>query len=102
MCEWILYKSSFRPDVICYNLLIDAYGKQYKYKKAETVYLQLLDAQCIPTEDTYALLIGAYCTHGLLEEAEAVLTEMRKHGVPPGKINFAQAWLCTMPILMGY
>ncbi|URE16031.1 PPR repeat [Musa troglodytarum] len=88
VCEWILYKSSFHPDVLCYNLLIDAYGQKLQHKKAESVYLQLLEAQCIPTEDTYALLLRAYCTCGLLEKCEAVLTEMRKNGTPPGAVVY--------------
>lgn len=83
MCEWILYKSSFQPDIICYNLLIDAFGQKSQYKKAESIYLELLEARCIPTEDTYALLIRAYCTSGLQERAEAVCIEMRKNGLPP-------------------
>lgn len=82
MCEWILYRSSFQPDVICYNLLIDAYGQKSLYKKAESTYLELLEARCIPTEDTYALLLRAYCTSGLQEKAEAVFIEMRKNGLP--------------------
>ncbi|KAK2987232.1 hypothetical protein RJ640_000523, partial [Escallonia rubra] len=83
MCEWLLYRSSFQPDIICYNMLIDAYGQKLLYKKAESTYLELLDARCIATEDTYALLIKAYCTSGLIEKAEAVFTEMRKIGLPP-------------------
>lgn len=81
--EWMVGKSSFKPDVICYNLLIEAYGQKSLYKKAESSYLELLEAQCVPTEDTYALLIKAYCKSALLEKAEAVFHEMRKYGLPP-------------------
>ncbi|KAK2999357.1 hypothetical protein RJ639_023991 [Escallonia herrerae] len=88
MCEWLLYRSSFQPDIICYNLLIDAYGQKLLYKKAESTYLELLDARCIATEDTYALLIKAYCTSGLIEKAEAVFTEMRKIGLPPSTVIY--------------
>lgn len=88
MCEWILYKSLFQPDIICYNLLIDAYGHKKLYKKAETTYLGLLEARCIPTEDTYALLLRAYCTCGLLDKAEAIFTEMRNYGLPPSRFLF--------------
>lgn len=82
VCQWILYRSSFKPDVICYNLLIDAFGQKLLYKEAESTYLQLLEAHCIPTEDTYALLIKAYCLSGLLGKAEAVFAEMRNYGLP--------------------
>lgn len=83
LCEWILQRSSFQLDVMCFNLLIDAYGQKSLYKKAESTYLELLEARCVPTEDTYALLIKAYCTAGLQQKAEAVFAEMRKHGLPP-------------------
>lgn len=81
--EWILHRSSFHPDVICYNLLIDAYGQKSLYQMAESTYLNLLQGRCIPTEDTYALLVKAYCISGLLAKAEAVIDEMRKNGHPP-------------------
>ncbi len=41
----------FAPDVMCYNLLIDAYGQKSLYKDAESAYLELLENRCIPTED---------------------------------------------------
>ncbi|KAK0578704.1 hypothetical protein LWI29_014861 [Acer saccharum] len=88
ICHWILNRSSFRADVICFNLLIDVYGQKSLYKKAESTYLELVEARCIPTEDTYALLIKAYCKCGLLEKAEAVFTEMRKYGLPPSAIVY--------------
>ncbi|KAM0880644.1 hypothetical protein ACQ4PT_033436 [Festuca glaucescens] len=83
VCEWIVYRSSFRPDVICYNLLIDAYGRKRQLDKAEAMYTALLEARCVPTEDTYALLLRAYCNVGSLHRAEGVISEMREHGIPP-------------------
>ncbi|KAJ4891681.1 Pentatricopeptide repeat-containing protein [Raphanus sativus] len=83
VCEWILRRSSFQPDVICFNLLIDAYGQKLRYKEAESLYVQLLESRCVPTEDTYALLVKAYCLAGLIEKAEAVLVEMQNHHVTP-------------------
>ncbi|KAI8564103.1 hypothetical protein RHMOL_Rhmol03G0156400 [Rhododendron molle] len=60
------------------------YEKKEKslYQKAESTYLNLLQGRCIPTEDTYALLVKAYCISGLLAKAEAVFAEMRKNGHP--------------------
>lgn len=73
---------------MCFNLLIEAYGQKSLHKKAEFTYLELLDSRCIPTEDTYALLLKAYCMSGLLEKAEAVFREMRKYGLPPSMILY--------------
>uniref|UniRef100_A0A453NKF0 PROP1-like PPR domain-containing protein n=1 Tax=Aegilops tauschii subsp. strangulata TaxID=200361 RepID=A0A453NKF0_AEGTS len=83
VCEWIVHRSSFRPDVVCYNLLIDAYGRTRRLGKAEAMYAALLEARCVPTEDTYALLLRAYCAAGSLHRAEGVISEMREHGIPP-------------------
>ncbi|CAD6251744.1 unnamed protein product [Miscanthus lutarioriparius] len=83
VCEWILYRSSFRPDIICYNLLIDAYGQKRQLNKAESIYMALLETHCVPTEDTYALLLRAYCNSGQLHRAEGVISEMQKNGLPP-------------------
>ncbi|OAY68837.1 Pentatricopeptide repeat-containing protein, partial [Ananas comosus] len=88
VCEWILYKSPFRPDVICYNLLIDAFGQKRQLDKAEAVYSRLLEARCVPTDDTYALLLRACCRSGSLHKAEAVFTEMRKNGIPPSVVVY--------------
>lgn len=82
LCQWVLYRSSFRPDIMCYNLIIDAFGQQLQHMKAESTYLELLEARCIPTEDTYALLLRAYCASRLFAKAEAIFSEMRKYGLP--------------------
>lgn len=81
LCQWILHRSSFRPDILCYNLMIDAFGQKLQHMKAEATYLQLLEARCIPTEDTYALMLRAYCASGLYAKAEAIFSEMRKYGL---------------------
>ncbi|XP_045790156.1 pentatricopeptide repeat-containing protein At2g35130-like isoform X2 [Trifolium pratense] len=88
ICKWILLRSSFKPDVICYNLLIDAFGQKFLYKEAESTYLQLHQARCIPNEDTYALLIKAYCMSGKLHNAEAVFAEMRNYGLPSSAVVY--------------
>lgn len=81
LCQWILHRSSFQPDILCYNLMIDAFGQKLQHMKAEATYLQLLEARCIPTEDTYALMLRAYCASGLYAKAEAIFSEMRKYGL---------------------
>ncbi|PWZ21937.1 Pentatricopeptide repeat-containing protein [Zea mays] len=83
VCEWVLRRSSFRPDIICYNLLIDAYGQKRQLSEAEAAYMALLEARCVPTEDTYALLLRAYCGSGQLHRAEGVISEMQRNGIPP-------------------
>ena len=72
---------------LIFNLLIDAYGQKLRYKEAELLYVQLLESRCVPTEDTYALLVKAYCLAGLIEKAEAVLIEMQKHHVTPSMVS---------------
>ncbi|KAL1537570.1 hypothetical protein AAHA92_30066 [Salvia divinorum] len=88
LCEWMSQRSTFKPDVICYNLLIEAHGQKLRFKKAESIYLDLIEARCIPTQDTYALLVKAYCKCGKMEHAEAVFAEMRRNGFPPSTIVY--------------
>jgi pentatricopeptide repeat protein len=45
--------------------------------------MALLEARCVPTEDTYALLLRAYCGSGQLHRAEGVISEMQRNGIPP-------------------
>lgn len=92
-----MHRSSFRPDVVCYNLLIDAYGRRRRLGKAEAMYAALLEARCVPTEDTYALLLRAYCTAGSLHRAEGVISEMREHGIPPSRSRSISVRLDCLP-----
>jgi pentatricopeptide repeat protein len=45
--------------------------------------MALLEANCVPTEDTYALLLRAYCNAGQLHRAAGVISEMQENGIPP-------------------
>ncbi|PHT68666.1 hypothetical protein T459_28153 [Capsicum annuum] len=72
-----------KKDMVCYNLLIEAYGQSSHVKKAKSTYLALLDARCVPTEDTYAFLLKSYSNCGMLEKDEAFFSDMRKNGLPP-------------------
>lgn len=79
-----------------YNLLIDAYGQKSLHKNAESSYFELLEARCVPTEDTYALLLKTYCLSGLLEKAEAVFAEMRKYSLPPSMFSYSfRSYFCA-------
>uniref|UniRef100_A0A803L4Z4 Pentatricopeptide repeat-containing protein n=1 Tax=Chenopodium quinoa TaxID=63459 RepID=A0A803L4Z4_CHEQI len=88
LCQWILHRSSFKPDILCYNLMIDAFGQKSQHKKAEAVYLELLEARCIPTEDTYALMLRTYCASRLFAKAEAIFSEMRKYGLSSSAVVY--------------
>uniref|UniRef100_A0A803L4Z6 Pentatricopeptide repeat-containing protein n=1 Tax=Chenopodium quinoa TaxID=63459 RepID=A0A803L4Z6_CHEQI len=88
LCQWIFHRSSFKPDILCYNLMIDAFGQKSQHKKAEAVYLELLEARCIPTEDTYALMLRTYCASRLFAKAEAIFSEMRKYGLSSSAVVY--------------
>lgn len=72
---------------MCYNLLIEAYGQEGRCNEAQSVYLKLSEARCVPTEDTYAVLISAYCKSEFFDKADAVLAEMRINGVPSSTVE---------------
>lgn len=61
--------------------------------------MALLEAHCVPTEDTYALLLRAYCNAGQLHRAEGVISEMQENGIPPSMhFNYIPLF-CLMKIL---
>ncbi|KAL5731417.1 hypothetical protein ACHQM5_004146 [Ranunculus cassubicifolius] len=74
VCEWILHRSSFKPDVICYNLLIDAYGKMSQYKKAEAAYL------CVVVYNAY---IDGLMKERNMEKAVEIFVRMKRERCQP-------------------
>lgn len=84
MCEWILQTTKFRPDILCYNLLMDAYGRSRQLLEAERVFKLMRTARCLANEDTFNVLIRAYSNAGLISKAEATFIIMQKFGYKPG------------------
>ncbi|XP_024523852.1 uncharacterized protein LOC9641190 [Selaginella moellendorffii] len=86
MCEWVLQGTTFRPDLGCYNLLIDAYGKSLNIEDAEKTFNRMQEALCVPNEETFGVLINGYRLAGSFEKAEELFVQMQKRGYSPGPL----------------
>lgn len=82
--EWLLQCKQFRADVVCYNLLIEAYGKIGQYSEAEKTFYLLRRSFVAPTEMSYNMLMSAYSKGGLLDKAEGLFDVMKGQNYPPG------------------
>eukprot|EP00250_Pteridium_aquilinum_P007340 c17085_g1_i1 orf=699-1937(-) len=86
--EWILETTKFRPDILCYNLLMDAYGRSHQLLEVERLFKQMRTARFLANEDTFNVLIRAYSNVGLINKAEATFIIMQKFGYKPGVATF--------------
>lgn len=82
--EWILQGTMFKPDVGCFNMLIDAYGKSKQWREAEKTFHLMKDFQCLPTETSFNVLLAAYSRGVQLEKAEKLFHEMKESNYSPG------------------
>lgn len=85
--EWMLQSKQFRADVVCYNLLIEAYGKIGQYTEAEKTFFLLRKSFVAPTEMSYNMLMGAYSKAGLLDKAERLFDQMKEDKYIPGNVS---------------
>lgn len=86
--EWILQGSMFKPDVGCFNMLMDAYGRTKQWTEAENTFHLMKKFQCLPTETSFNVLMAAYSRGGQLERAERVLHEMKESNCSPGLVTY--------------
>jgi len=89
----VLQTDTFKADVGCYNMLMDAYGRTRQWLEAENTFASMKRRQCVPTETSFNILMAAYSRGGQLERAEQLFNEMQEHNYFPGKadllLNFA-------------
>ena len=74
----------FKPDVGCFNMLIDAYGKSKQWTEAEKSFHLMKKFQCVPTVTTFNVLMAAYSRGDQLERAENLFHEMKDTNYTPG------------------
>ena len=72
------------PNVVTFNVLLDAICKQGMMEKAEEV-LELMDPKGVkPDEITYRTMIKGYCLQGEMDKAKDVSHLMVTKGFSPG------------------
>lgn len=85
--EWILQAKMFKPDVGCFNMLMDAYGRNKQWAEAEKTFHLMKSFQCVPTEISFNVLMAAFSRGGQLEKAEALFDEMKESNYAPGIVH---------------
>ncbi|KAG0573783.1 hypothetical protein KC19_VG209400 [Ceratodon purpureus] len=86
--EWILQGSMFKPDVGCFNMLMDAYGKNKQWTEAEKTFYLMKKFQCVPTVTSFNVLMAAYSRGGRLDKAEDLFHEMKDTNYTPGLVTY--------------
>jgi len=77
-----------KPDEILYNCILDTCVKYNRMEQAESVYLDMKEANVNPSKITYAIMIRGYGNNQSLEEAFAIFNEMKTEGVSPNEIIY--------------
>nr|AYM00971.1 pentatricopeptide repeat protein [Salvia miltiorrhiza] len=91
-----MQRSIIRPDVVSYALLINAYGKARREEEALAVFEEMLDAgvRCdslcfrLPTHKAYNILLDAFATSGMVEQARVVFKSMRRDRCTPDLCSY--------------
>ncbi|KAF7147557.1 hypothetical protein RHSIM_Rhsim03G0026600 [Rhododendron simsii] len=89
-------KNGFRPDVVSYTSLLNAYRRSEQPKKAREVFHLKKQNNCEPNVDSYNTLIDAYGSNGFLAKAIDVLRDMEQNGVHPNIVS-----ICTLLVACG-
>ncbi|XP_071690255.1 uncharacterized protein [Rutidosis leptorrhynchoides] len=66
-----------KPNVVTYTAMIDGFGKTGNVEKSLEIFRQMDGKGCAPNYVTYSVLIHHCCAHGLLDEANGLLEEMK-------------------------
>ncbi|PON68182.1 Pentatricopeptide repeat [Parasponia andersonii] len=74
------------PDVITFNILIDAFVKEGRMEEVLAVFGQMTRRDVRPNVVTYGSLLNGWCQLGHLEEAEKIFDMMVKQEMCPNTI----------------
>ncbi|KAG6417014.1 hypothetical protein SASPL_124455 [Salvia splendens] len=83
-----MQRSIYRPDVVSYALLINAYGKARREEEAIAVFEEMLDAGVRPTQKAYNILLDAFAISGMVEQARVVFKSMRRDRCTPDLCSY--------------
>lgn len=75
-------------DLGSFNVMVDGYCLEGRYKDAIEVLLKMGDYRCNPDTLSFNNLIDQLCSNGMLVEAETVYGEMDGKGVKPDEYTY--------------
>jgi pentatricopeptide repeat protein len=77
-----------KPDEILYNCILDTCVKYNRMEQAESVYLDMKEANVNPSKITYAIMIRGYGNNNKLDKALQIFNDMKSVGVSPNEIIY--------------
>ncbi|KAJ6376114.1 hypothetical protein OIU77_000976 [Salix suchowensis] len=75
-------------DLGSFNVMVDGFCLEGRYKDAIEVFLKMGDYRCNPDTLSFNNLIDQLCSNGMLVEAEIVYREMDGKGVKPDEYTY--------------
>ncbi|WJX66635.1 hypothetical protein P8452_51174 [Trifolium repens] len=74
---------NINPDVLTFNILVDAFCKEGKVKEANNVFAMMMRKGVKPDVVTYNSLMDGYCLVKEVNKAESIFNTMAQSGVTP-------------------
>jgi pentatricopeptide repeat protein len=71
-------KTTWRPNVVTYTTLIDAYSRRGRWEEAAEMFERMKKEGRRPNMVTYTCLLNAYGAAKMMDKAEDVVEEMTK------------------------
>jgi pentatricopeptide repeat protein len=78
-----MQNSYLNPELVIYNILVDAMCKSVKLEDARELFLKLYVKGLLPDVRSWTSIISGLCREGLLDEAYKASREMERDGCPP-------------------
>lgn len=82
-------KKNTKPDVVTYNLLLNACNLQSDVEAAENIFLEMKKAKIEPDWVSFSTLANLYSKKQLTEKAASTLKEMEKMASKGNRISFS-------------
>jgi pentatricopeptide repeat domain-containing protein 1 len=77
-----------KPDIVSYNIVINAYCKQGLMQGASRIFSEMMDSGIHPSIVTYNTFVAGYSNLAMFEEAMNVFNYMKKHGYMPNEHTY--------------
>ncbi|XWS48101.1 hypothetical protein CRYUN_Cryun13aG0044100 [Craigia yunnanensis] len=76
------------PDIMSYNVLLEAYAKSGSIKEAVGVFRQMQVVGCVPNAATYSILLNLYGRNGRYNDVRELFLEMKTSNTKPDAATY--------------
>ncbi|KAK9054894.1 hypothetical protein SSX86_025973 [Deinandra increscens subsp. villosa] len=78
----------FKPDVICYTMVLDAVIYTGEYESADQVFDEMLVMGLVPDINTYNVYVNGLCKQNKFDDGIMMITSMEEIGCKPNMITY--------------